>query len=405
MDSREIAIDLNAPGMYATLLASRVMNSPRSHEPPLAAEPLTQALDRVEESSQGIGLEDTVVVAHPQVGGAEVIPTGNFPQSRPATDLSPPRAARPPQAQGSVPTRASVSSDDTEIISAIPDPSASRRRRTRNRKALSPLKLLSTFVAAQAVLGLLFFALFGGIVRGWLQDSAVPSDGVTAKDAAALRDEVRAADARFGALGEDVEHMKKQLSVKPGDAWEQLDLLGERNNLTLLADDAITNGNRLAFDQLLERAKDISSDKRLRDGAAAEISRVRIYYSSITRLGSYALPVVSLYPSLKSAAEEALSPSQLVRLLGDESKDWRVRCRAAYLLGNKRSLAVSGALARAAKEDPNLDVVKECVVSFEQNTGFRSKGMFEIDALSSFWRSYESRVSAAAEQMPSSSGM
>ncbi len=107
-----------------------------------------------------------------------------------------------------------------------------------------------------------------------------PDDRLTTEQAAALRAELQQANSEFSALGTDLDLVKKQVSIHPGDAWKQLEILGERNQLTRLADDAIANGSRKAFDQLVSASKDQSMDQRLKDGAVAEVLRVKSYYSS-----------------------------------------------------------------------------------------------------------------------------
>ena len=292
-----------------------------------------------------------------------------------------------------LPARASASDDSTEIISVLPDRAAGRPRRQRNRRASSSLKLLGLSLVVQLAIALLGLAIFGGAIRSWLQRGVkVPVGQLTVEDAAGLQDELSLANSNFTAFSEDLDTVKKQVAIHPGDAWKQLEILGERNRLTALADDAIANGSRAAFEKLLALSKDLSGDRRIQDGAVVEILRVKNFYSSGTRLGSYTLPVATLYPSLKTAAEEALSSSQLLELLADQERHWRVRTRAAYLLGNRRELSVSEALVRAAESDPNLDVVKECVFTFEENTGYRAKGLFEIESLVNWWTVYQARA-------------
>ncbi|MFT5105073.1 MAG: hypothetical protein ACI8XO_000205 [Verrucomicrobiales bacterium] len=379
--------------MYATLILVVLMNSPNSQQPLATDDPLMRAIGRGENLVKGVQVEEVERVVHPPVAGENVTPTGNYPQ-RQASYTPPPRAAHP--ATTPTPTRATTKSDNTEIISAIPDTAGSHRRRQRNRKMTSPLKMLGMFAASQLVLGLIFFSIFGGMIRNWLQATAVAPDGVTAKEAEALREHVDEAEAEFSQFGTDLERIKKQISVEPGDAWAQLEILGARNELTMLADDAIANGSRLAYDKLVTKSKDEKADQRLRDGAAAEITRVKNFYASGTRLGSHTIPVATLYPSLKSEKDESLTNSQLIALLGDQDKHWRVRLRAAYLMGSRRTLGVAESLVNAVKNDPNLDVVEECITIFEENTGYRAKAMFEVESLLNWWTVYESRVGARA---------
>ena len=128
-----------------------------------------------------------------------------------------------------------------------------------------------------------------------------------------------------------------------------------------------------------------SRDPSLVNGAEAELLRVKFFFASGTRSASYMLPMAMLYPSVKSKTEEQLSQQELIDLLLDGEKDWRVRRRVAFLLGDKRSYEVAEALAEAVRSDPSLDVIKESVYSFEAITGFRSSDLFEIKELLDWW--------------------
>lgn len=334
-------------------------------------------------------------IVHPKNEAEDVIPSGSFPRHGRAK--LPPRITAAGKQPPPQPSRVSASDDSTEIISVLPDSTARRRRQQRNRRPTSSVKLLGIALAAQLLLLIFGLVMFKGAIGSWLRGGeAIPQGLLTADEAVALRDELRVASADFADLSSDLKTVKEQVSINPGDAWKQLEILGERNRLTMLADDAIANGSREAFDQLVTLSKDQSRDQRIKDGAAAEILRVKNFYSSGSRLGPYTLPVATLYPSLKTGAEEALSNSQLLALLADQKKHWRVRTRAAYLLGSRRDPSVSEALVQAAKSDPNLDVVKECVFTFEENTGYRAKGLFEIDSLVNWWTVYQARAGVSA---------
>ncbi|MGI9243756.1 MAG: hypothetical protein ACR2RV_23365 [Verrucomicrobiales bacterium] len=351
------------------------------------------AVDRPAASAEGVDDQSASRLVHPQGEAPEIVPSGSFPHhGKPGHGAM--GAHQVPH-----PVRAGGGDDATEIISVLPDSSSQRRPKHRNRRPLGSLKSVGLILACQLVLLLLGLAVFGGAIRSWLQGGAEapPEDRVTSEQALALREDLQEASSKFSSLGSDLEVVKKQVSINPGDAWKQLEILGERNQLTTDADDAIANGNREAFDRLVSVSKDRSQDKRLKDGATAEILRVKSFYASGTRLGSYALPVATLYPSLKTEQEEALSNSQLLAILENQEKHWRLRLRAAFLLGSRRDLAVNEALVRAAASDPNLDVVKECVFAFEENTGYRSKGLFEIDALVNWWTVYQARVAPKSE--------
>jgi len=189
---------------------------------------------------------------------------------------------------------------------------------------------------------------------------------------------------KIGNLEENVENLQRLLSVIPKEAMSEISQLEERNQLTRLADEAITRGSRSAFMQLASIAE-TSRDSSQVDGALAELLRVKFFFASGTRSAAYTLPMVTLYPSAKSKKEEKLTQKELVALLLDAEKDWQVRRRVAFLLGDKRSYEVAEALAEAVRSDPSLDVIKEAVYSFEAITGYRSPDLFEMKDLLDWW--------------------
>jgi len=128
-----------------------------------------------------------------------------------------------------------------------------------------------------------------------------------------------------------------------------------------------------------------SRDNSQVNGASAELLRVKFFYASGTRSASYMLPMATLYPSVKSKTEKQLTQKELTDLLLDGEKDWRVRRRVAFLLGDKRSYEVAESLAEAIRSDPSLDVIKEAVFSFEAITGYRSPDLFEMKDLLEWW--------------------
>ncbi len=188
---------------------------------------------------------------------------------------------------------------------------------------------------------------------------------------------------KIGNLEENVENIQRILSVTP-EAMSEISQLKNRNQLTRLADEAITRGSRSAYMQIANIAES-SRDTSQVNGAQAELLRVKFFFASGTRSASYMLPMATLYPSVKSKTEEQLTQKELIDLLLDSEKDWRVRRRVAFLLGDKRSYEVAESLAEAIRSDTSLDVIKESVYSFEAITGYRSSDLFEMKELLDWW--------------------
>jgi hypothetical protein len=165
---------------------------------------------------------------------------------------------------------------------------------------------------------------------------------------------------------------------------EELETLRARNLLTELADRAISDGDRVAYANLRSSLKGELSEAR-RASVEAEVLRVEHFYSSSARLGRFQLPLRDLFPGEEVTEESKLTTEQLVGLLGDKGNHWKVRTRAAWLLSGRPSSQATEALVEAIRSDPNLDVVKECVYSFEDNTQYRSEHLFDTEALVGWW--------------------
>ena len=188
----------------------------------------------------------------------------------------------------------------------------------------------------------------------------------------------------LGMMKGKITELERQLSVTPAEAWKELRLLSQRNQLTSYADESITEGSRKAYMELRNIAE-TSKDAALRHAAEAELLRIRFFYASGSRLGSYKLPTATLYPDGGSKKDEDLSSDELTSLLLDKTKDWEIRSRAAYLLGDRRGYEVARSLVEAVRTDECLDVIEQAMYSFEEMTAYRSPGAFEIQNLLDWW--------------------
>lgn len=297
-----------------------------------------------------------------------------------------------------------VERDDDKLIALGATDNATATRRSRNKRHGS---FVGTLVAVFAIQGFLLTAFVGAIAfhdgfRGFVRTSVIkllgggappPAHSEAANELPSIAALPLVPPTDNGAnlreisiLSSQVQNLKKQLEEGPLNAQKELSLLAERNELISLADAAITRGDRGAYVRLEDLARSAPSEE-IMQGAEAQILRVKFFYASGTRYGAYSLPMTQLYPELKSKAEEDLTVEQKIRLLLDENQDWRVRTRAAYLLGSeRRSPRAAEALVQAIQTDGSLDVVKECTYSFEEITEkYRSPGLFEIDHLLSWW--------------------
>lgn len=174
-------------------------------------------------------------------------------------------------------------------------------------------------------------------------------------------------------------------------AHRELLLVKERNRITAFADAAIATGEREPYDRLwvIIDNPELAS---LAHAARAEILRVQNYYLSGSRISRYEIVVGNYFPDQASLKDHQLNEAQLITLLKNKDAPWQVRLKAAHLLGRRKSLSSAEALAKAIKEDKNLDVVKEATFSFEQITGYHAR-IFQYDELADWWTEYKKQGS------------
>lgn len=168
----------------------------------------------------------------------------------------------------------------------------------------------------------------------------------------------------------------------------ELEALKVRNRLSLLADRAIADADRRAYEQL-RAALGSPELEEFRYSIGSELMRVQFFYASGSRLKGFELPVAELFPDDPAGDETSIAPDKVARLLLDLDRSWQVRGRAAWILGGREpddeSLA---ALVEGVRTDPNLDVLKECLYSIEELTGLRGRELFDTDTVLEWWEQY-----------------
>lgn len=170
-----------------------------------------------------------------------------------------------------------------------------------------------------------------------------------------------------------------------------LRMIRDRTHLTALADRAIVDADRPAFSELMDRleGQQAEGQESLRQAAQAEILRVKLFYSGSNRLGPYRIPVREIFDDPVIQEEADLSTFQLIGLLDDRSPErWAVRARAARLLGSRNNPIINRALLKAMERENHLEVLRELVYSFQENTGYRGD-FFDVESLRQWWQEKE----------------
>lgn len=168
-----------------------------------------------------------------------------------------------------------------------------------------------------------------------------------------------------------------------GRILTELLILKERNRLTGYADEAIVTGDRRAY-ELLWESLDNPDLSHLRHAARAEILRVKFFYNSDERILAFNIPVELFTDDPEVRNERDLSAEQLRELLANDTLDWRIRVRAAFLLAQFPEVETGDALVEAIMTDPHLAVVKESVFALGQFTGYRGD-VLEFEQARDFW--------------------
>ncbi|MED5585158.1 MAG: hypothetical protein VYB61_02285 [Verrucomicrobiota bacterium] len=292
---------------------------------------------------------------------------------------------------------AEFSPGDGEVVTCLEDGDFPAVQSKRNRRGRS------SFWLPLLVLGLVQVAIvLSAVVLVWPEldmklhalDSASSSLQKIKNESRVLQKRLEVSEQRIDSLLTEVVEMKSLPKLNPDEVRAEFEYLGERNRFIRLADAAILNADRSAFDELLKRAAEVKEGE-LRNGAIAEINRVRFAYLNGLRSSGFALPVGELFPSLRGKDEMELQTDQLVKVLVNRSGAAEHRARAAYLLADHRHIIAVNALVDAVASDSNLDVVREASLTFSEMTGYRSEQLLDAPGLVDWWQKNSSVVKLA----------
>jgi len=202
--------------------------------------------------------------------------------------------------------------------------------------------------------------------------------------ASEVRPGVEKAKEQIVAFETYLDDMELKFDAKYKILAEQVSNLEERDKLMQLADEAINNGNRQAYEGLMRIANDSFQDENIRFAAKAEWFQVKRFYIGLTRVKGRNLAKRQSDGTKIDVKDEDLTTQELVRSLL-ASNEWTVRVLAASALKNRKEKGVPEALLHAARNDQKLDVVKEAIDSFEAVTGYTSSDVFGYESAELWW--------------------
>jgi len=173
----------------------------------------------------------------------------------------------------------------------------------------------------------------------------------------------------------------------------ELILLKERNRLSSYADSAIGGGDRQALEDLIAVFTSTdASTQRLRGAALSEFLRAKYFHMSADLNAGFQLPVRELFKDAGILDERDLGTGQLLALVADQGKDWRVRSRAALLLRGSKSPEVLRGLAQSIRTDPRLEVVRDSYISLlvalPEGGGGSPGDLFSFIDFEAWWKQF-----------------
>lgn len=175
--------------------------------------------------------------------------------------------------------------------------------------------------------------------------------------------------------------------IKNIKSSKELSELKIRDNLTSLADKAVSQGSREAYLNLKQTVEKFGPN---RSAAISEISKIVSHWNSITRLKGIKLPEKKLSNGVIEK-EPDYTTKELIEILLFNSQSL-FRGRSAQLLANRKENYVPEALILAIFSDKHLEVVREATLAFGKLTNFQSPDFFQPYNVWGYWLHNSERI-------------
>ncbi|MFA5118775.1 MAG: HEAT repeat domain-containing protein [Candidatus Omnitrophota bacterium] len=156
--------------------------------------------------------------------------------------------------------------------------------------------------------------------------------------------------------------------------------LKDRNRLIELGDMVIANRDVAAYKELERIAKD-SVKPELMSAAVSEIKRVKVFFATMTSVKGASI-------SYKGPLGSELKDNDMTRdrlIFNLKNDNWLIRVKAAQLLQGKKEKSSAEALLESMNNDPDMEVRKEALESFDAITGHISNDVFGFEAANEWW--------------------
>jgi hypothetical protein len=190
----------------------------------------------------------------------------------------------------------------------------------------------------------------------------------------------------------DVETFISELKTKYEDDFKSLSkevkILAERNRIAELGDKGVLNGDREAFDELIQ----ISSthpNESIKSAALSEARRIKGFWAGVSSLKGTDL--ISMREGEENFKAVDFDTNRLIAIMLTH-KRYGARALAAQELGKRKDALVPASLVQTIKTDKNLEVVKNASNSFEKLTDYKCPDVFGFDQIPSWWEQNKEKV-------------
>ncbi|MSR77098.1 MAG: hypothetical protein EXS63_02570 [Candidatus Omnitrophica bacterium] len=158
-------------------------------------------------------------------------------------------------------------------------------------------------------------------------------------------------------------------------------LIDEKKTILKLSEQSL-RGYRKAYDELALRSER-EAPEELAQMAKTELLRIEKAFRLTTRMDGTSVNYAD--QTGKGLIDDAVPTDVLIRKMR-ESPSWKIRARAAQLLGNRVDSDLPDILLEAAEMDPYLDITKQALESFSKMTGYDGAEIFGIRQARSWWK-------------------
>ncbi|HYJ05555.1 MAG TPA: hypothetical protein VEX43_10500 [Chthoniobacterales bacterium] len=200
-------------------------------------------------------------------------------------------------------------------------------------------------------------------------------------------------EARFREFNDVIQKNEQKSASNVENLRTELSRLQKRNNLTALADKAISEGDVVSYRRLETLMK--TSEGEEKNAATSELIRVYQTYSifsGISRTSGVELNIPEINPT--KTKEEELEIEDLLPLL-KELDNPLARVKVAHLLWKKAkrgSFKTAEAIVEALKKETHLEAFKNLGLAFQMATGRGPEGKLDKRELLQWWEENKSRL-------------